>query len=175
MSEMFLIIGATLGLFLTVIYGLFTLTLRKKRDKQPVKSRAPRLLEVSLIGNLLSVLSICGLIAFTDPEHIEDLSYSRFGIVASEVVFAPLMFSAYIARYFNSRKCSAVQLSKVYTISSSRESLLSTSSEQAKSYQQSTYIKVKLLSHEIIVDNRICGHICIMRWLLCDLLYLEQR
>jgi hypothetical protein len=102
----FKFVQSMIGLGLTFVLGLgyftFALLLRRKRMEQPIKSKAPRLLLLSLVANALGVVGLCGTIVVgIAVEEYESRVWMLMhcGVVLSEVVCAPLMYAAYIARY----------------------------------------------------------------------------
>ena len=86
--------GSGLAVLLAVIYGLYTRLIFNKKTEQPLKSKAPAMLMLSLTGNSVSVLSLCFVLAFGSS-----IPCAYIGLVASEVIAMPLMFCPYIYRY----------------------------------------------------------------------------
>ena len=82
-------------------YATFANLLYKKKDEQPVKSRSPGLLMLSLLGNSLSVISLCMMVIFASFNWYDETIDFRavfVGIIVSEVIAVPLMIMPHIFR-----------------------------------------------------------------------------
>ncbi len=97
-----MITGAALTILLMLGYSIFTVALCRKQDRQPLKSKSPRLLLVSLFANLLSVLTVCVMMVVATSNALSDRQLVwpmvRVGIAVSETIIAPIMYCAYVAR-----------------------------------------------------------------------------
>ncbi len=106
------IVGLSLFGAFVLLYAYFSVLLCKRRGDQPVKSKSPALLVLSLLGNSLSVLALCGTFSvgsFYEPNQTSDGRSVFTGLIVSEVIAMPLMALPYILRYRGTFHCRMVE------------------------------------------------------------------
>ncbi len=96
------IAGILLTLLITLLYGLFLRLFLKRRNMQPLKSKAPELLLMSFLGNLASSLAVCGVITLGCSGLFGRrivIGIIHIGNIVSEVIAFPILITPYIFRY----------------------------------------------------------------------------
>ena len=92
-SLIYIVCGSGVAGILALIYAYYTRLLFLKKTEQPLKSKAPAMLTLSLVGNSLSVLALCFMLAYGSS-----VPCFYIGVIVSEVMAMPLMLCSYIYR-----------------------------------------------------------------------------
>ena len=94
-----------------LVYGFFTVMLFSKRNEQPIKSKSPPLLLLSIAGNFVSMVALSIILAFGSfytSNHVGDARILIVCLIISEIFGFPTMMLGCIFR--------ALQLYQIYKI-----------------------------------------------------------